>query len=83
MSNEFNKKEVKEYIIKLNVYFNALSILEYVLKTYVDHFTYKYNFDKDMHTFIGYYKKLASIISSFSTKYEKYVKYLGYEYYID
>ena len=83
MNNEFTKKEAEKYIIKLNIYFNAVSILEYSLKIYTDYFVYKFNIDKDMSTLINYYMKLANVIVSFTTKYEKYVKNLEYEYYMN
>ncbi len=83
MNNEFTKKEAEKYIIKLNIYFNAVSILEYSLKIYTDYFVYKFNIDKDINDLINYYKQIADVIVLFTKKYEKYVKNLGYEYYIN
>ena len=74
MNNKLDKKEAREYIIKLNTYINALLIFVYNMKIYTDHFIYKFNYDRDINMILTYYTQLVNEIVSFSTKYEKYIK---------
>lgn len=75
------RKECKKYVIKLDVYLNALCSLMYVTNGYISIYSCKYKADNDIDAIYTYYKTIMRKLETFDLGNFKYLKDLGEEYY--
>lgn len=75
------RKECNEYIIQLNIYFNALSSFIYTAHSYISNYSYKYKIDNDIEAIYNYYLITAEKVDKFSVVFKKYMRNLEEKYY--
>lgn len=79
--NLLERKEFNEYIVQLNVYFNALCSFMHIAHSYISNYGYRYKIDSDIEAIYNYYQIIAKKVDTFSDEHKKCMRDLEEEYY--
>ena len=81
VKSKLKKKEFKEYVKQLNIYLNALAILECEISRYIYAYSTKFGGCRYLDTIYTYYHAIGEKLDMYSTKYQKYVRNFSDKYY--